>query len=532
MTRLTHEHQHYDTIVIGAGIAGLACASRLLQNVKYQRPGGLLVLEARVRIGGRVNAVHVEGARLDLGPNWIHGVGTADKANPLMSILPHKRCRELAGAVVFKAPEDSAAPAHGGGASRAIPPEIAGPLLGGVFGLLDELHAIAPACDPVKAKCITLLDSIVGIDTLTEIEAQVPEQYHRTLRSMPQFVENMEAGPLAASSAEQDKGRAGLGLLEFAIDDFEGEQVFLQDGYSAIADEIAKDLMTADLVKLGCEVRTIRHDQSNVNVIETASGSFTADRVVCTIPLGVLQHRLSQSGHGVPLFQPPLPQRITIAIDSLGFGTLDKIFSVYDKPWWLDEPYASRYSDKIVNRTESAANSGPDVGQAVSTAPDSFMGFTEELPGLIVGSDGKAKAGPRLLSCINLDSLTGFPVLSTFVSCSNAVRVESMSDAEASAIIHRALTQWLGIEPPRPSAVHVTRWAQDEFSRGSYSHMIAGVSMTEHRETFQTPIVNTLGVELRFAGEHTSRNHFATVHGALISGYREADAILASMDSS
>ncbi|OQO08380.1 hypothetical protein B0A48_06250 [Cryoendolithus antarcticus] len=316
-----------------------------------------------------------------------------------MSILPHKRCRELAGAVVFKAPEGSALLIQVGSSqvSQAIAPEIAGPLLGGVFGLLDELHAVAPVSDPAEAKATTLLDSIVTSDTLTDIEAHLPDQYHRTLRSMPQFVENMEAGPLTASSAEQEKGRAGLGLLEFAIDDFEGEQVFLQDGYSAIAEEIAKDLIAADLIKLGCEVRTIRHDQSNVNVIETASGRFTADRVVCTIPLGVLQHRLSQSGHGVPPFQPPLPERITQAINSLGFGTLDKIFLVYDKPWWLEEPYLSRYRDRIVNRSDySAIGSGTSANHPAYEAPDSFMGFTTDLPGLAIASDGNVNPGPRL----------------------------------------------------------------------------------------------------------------------------------------
>nr|OQO28257.1 hypothetical protein B0A51_04347 [Rachicladosporium sp. CCFEE 5018] len=515
MTRLTHEHHHYDTIVIGAGVAGLACASRLLQHPKYQQPGALLVLEARTRIGGRVNAVHVNGSiRIDTGANWIHGIGTADKPNPLMSILPHKRCRELAGAVVFKAPEGSALLTQVGSSqvSQAIAPEIAGPLLGGVFGLLDELHAVAPASDPAKAKATTLLDSIVISDTLTDIEAQLPEQYHRTLRSMPQFVENMEAGPLTASSAEQEKGRAGLGLLEFAIDDFEGEQVFLQDGYSAVAEEIAKDLIAADLIKLGCEI----HRRS---------------RRMHDSTWGAAASSMGQSGHGVPLFQPPLPERITQAINSLGFGTLDKIFLVYDKPWWLEEPYLSRYRDRIVNRSDSEDDERSGVDRVEPKAPDSFMGFTEELPGLAVVSDGKVSTGPRLLSCINLHALTNYPVLSTFVSCSNAVRVESMSDVEAGAIVHRALTQWLGIEPPRASAVHVTRWAQDEYSKGSYSHMIAGLSETEHRETFQTPIVNSLGAELRFAGEHTSRNHFATVHGALISGYREADAILANIES-
>lgn len=56
--------------------------------------------------------------------------------------------------------------------------------------------------------------------------------------------------------------------------------------------------------------------------------------------------------------------------------------------------------------------------------------------------------------------------------------------------------------------------------------MITGVSETRHREAFCEPIIGGDGAVLRFAGEHTSRNHFATVHGALLSGWREADAVL------
>lgn len=52
----------YDTIIIGAGLAGLACATRLVES--GQRP---LVLEADERVGGRVKTDDVEGYRLDHG---------------------------------------------------------------------------------------------------------------------------------------------------------------------------------------------------------------------------------------------------------------------------------------------------------------------------------------------------------------------------------------------------------------------------------------------------------------------------------
>ena len=54
-------------VVVGAGIAGLAAASRL------RRAGiGCVVLEARDRIGGRLHTIDLAGVPVDLGGSWIH----------------------------------------------------------------------------------------------------------------------------------------------------------------------------------------------------------------------------------------------------------------------------------------------------------------------------------------------------------------------------------------------------------------------------------------------------------------------------
>ena len=221
---------------------------------------------------------------------------------------------------------------------------------------------------------------------------------------------------------------------------------------------------------------------------------------------------------------PPLPQDKTEAITCLGFGTLDKIFLVYSKPWWTDEPYVTIIKKGISSHFMSEEPEEPPSSPPVE--PDSFWGFTSELAGLSI-SPSEVHTGPRNLSLMNLHALTGYPVLSAFVSCANAIHIESLSHDAAGMLVHRALTDWLGTEPPMPQYMRRTRWAQDEFSRGSYTHMITGLSKTKHREAFQKPLYREPGgAELRFAGEHTSLNHFATVHGALISGWREADAIL------
>jgi monoamine oxidase len=49
--------------------------------------------------------------------------------------------------------------------------------------------------------------------------------------------------------------------------------------------------------------------------------------VVCTVPLGVLKRNVID-------FQPPLPKKITDAIESMGFGTLNKIVLLFEDVFW------------------------------------------------------------------------------------------------------------------------------------------------------------------------------------------------------
>ena len=56
------------TLVIGAGMSGLATAKNLLLN---GRP--VKVIEGRNRIGGRTYTADISGTAIDLGGAWIHG---------------------------------------------------------------------------------------------------------------------------------------------------------------------------------------------------------------------------------------------------------------------------------------------------------------------------------------------------------------------------------------------------------------------------------------------------------------------------
>lgn len=530
-TLVADQSRSFDVLIIGAGIAGLACAAKLQKGASTAR---FAVLEARDRIGGRI-AVTLKGSnRLDTGANWIHGIGEEGNWNPILEYVAPSRYRELKSAVNFRMREpilrpDGSARSSGhvladGQASSGdlvIPPEISAEISPLLFQLMGSLHEQAAAMSHEEARDTTVLQGVLQDPAFREAFEKIPEQYRASVAGVPQVLEGMEAAPLSKASAETLEGSPGMSLLEYVTDGFDGDQVFLRDGYTSVIDKLAKDVVENGHVRLNTEVLRIHWDQDPIKV-ETNGDTYTARNVVCALPLGVLKHHVQpNTSSKQPFFSPELPQDKVEAISSLGYGTLDKIFMVYDTPWWTREPYRSILARGYTQWEADSENTE-------TQEPDAFRGFTTELPGLLVDSD-TTQPGPSGLFIINLHALTGFPVLSAFVSCANARRIEALSDDDGAAIVHRALADWLGgVEPPRPDAVHVTRWANDPFARGSYSHMITGRSERRHRADFETPLVSASGASLRFAGEHTSLENFATAHGALLSGQREADALLAA----
>ena len=80
---------------------------------------------------------------------------------------------------------------------------------------------------------------------------------------------------------------------------------------------------------------------------------------------------------------------------------------------------------------------------------------------------------------------------------------------------------------PEPIKIVVTKWRSDENTLGSYSYQtISSVEAGVGPRNLAQPIGH--GCVL-FAGEATNEKHFSTVHGAIESGWREADRIICSL---
>lgn len=425
----TGNAQH--VIVIGAGIAGLA-AARLLTQQGVQ----VTVLEGRDRIGGRVFTDHRwDNAPVDLGASWIH----RSLNNPITALAD-----EINAPRVITDYDNYAAYHSDGRPFTEADYERADTLLEEMW----ERLVVAQDADEDQS-----LEAFVQADIAEQ--ALSAEDQQLLLAWLNTTIEHEYAGSLSQLSTYWfDDG-----------EEFDGDDVVFPEGYSAVADFLADGLT----IKLEQIVTAVERNEATVTV-QTESGSYTADQVVVTLPLGVLQT-------GTVTFTPPLPTAKQTAIAALGMGVLNKCIFRFPKVFWPQETTMLEY---------------------VAEKRGAWGEF------------------------LNLAEVLDVPVLVGFNAADYGRKIESWTDAEIIADGMVALRAMFGADIPEPDDYIITRWGQDRFAQGSYSFMAVDTD-PEMRDQLGSPVDN----QLFFAGEATSRAYAATVHGAYLSGIRAAEEILA-----
>ena len=109
--------------------------------------------------------------------------------------------------------------------------------------------------------------------------------------------------------------------LEECID---GENLFVAETYSKVLNKIAEPALQGAKVRFHTKVQGINSvgdEKAPGPTVETSTGEHvTFDEVVMTTPLGWLKHNKHS-------FKPELTGRLKQAIDSIGYGHLDKVSS-------------------------------------------------------------------------------------------------------------------------------------------------------------------------------------------------------------
>ncbi len=275
-----------DVAVIGAGIAGLACAQRL-----HQAGLDFLVLEAANRIGGRIQTDYTLGAGrpFEIGALMIHG----------KRVVTHSWLHEL-GMNARPLPTTRRARFWRDGRIERLP--LAGNLLHRTIGLRAFYQG-----------AFTLPKRFVSYNGPDLTLAEWLDQ-QRALPGAKLLVHLLYAH---ASAADVDaigvRGPAEESALadeEFGYTNFQ-----VVEGYDALVSRRAATLK--DRIRLETQVTAIRSSGRGAR-IETLDrngeeGALRAKRVVVTLPLGVLKS-------DTVTFDPPLPERKRAAIRAIAFG--------------------------------------------------------------------------------------------------------------------------------------------------------------------------------------------------------------------
>ncbi|KAI5750961.1 lysine-specific histone demethylase 1A [Diaphorina citri] len=278
---------------------------------------------------------------------------------------------------------------------------------------------------------------------------------------------------------------ASLSLKHWDQDDdfeFTGSHLTVKKGYACVPTALAEGLD----VHFNSSVTEIHYNSKGVTVktVDPKTGQnetvYTGDRVLCTLPLGILKACI-QPPKDV-LFNPPLPDWKVKSIRRLGYGLLNKVVLCFDKIFW-----------------DPAENLFGHVGSTTASRGELFLFW----------------------------NLYQAPVLLALVAGEAASILEDVSDE---TIVGRCIAVLKGIFPtntvPQPKETVVTRWKADPFAKGSYSFVAVGASGSDY-DTLGLPVKDDKDIpRLFFAGEHTIRNYPATVHGAFLSGLKEGGHIV------
>lgn len=420
-------------IVIGAGISGITAAKALVASGH-----DVVVLEARNRIGGRIATSTVwSDTPVDLGASWIHG----QQGNPITAI-----------AKTIRAPMATTL-----SDSQIIYGENGKVLDAAAASRLETLRT---AIEKTVSSAQNNLRADVSLQAAIEAGMRWSQR---------PVADQVAMRYLINSDYEQEYGGSSAAMSAMWFDsgsEFPGDDLLFLTGYKAISDYLAKGLT----IQLGEIVRRIKVT-GGVVYVTTQSKTFAADKVLVTLPLGVLKS-------GAIEFLPALPKAKINAISSLGMGLLNKCILRFERTFW-----AQQYD---------------------------WLGYIPSVPG-------------RWAEWISLSRHVGKPILVGFNAANFGREIEQWTDNQIVSSAMETLRRIYGPGIPSPIGYQITRWASDPFAYGAYSFLPVGAT-----PKLRADLAANVGQTIFFAGEATHRQYPATVHGAYLSGVRAAGEIQSS----
>jgi len=332
---------HMKVVVIGAGTAGLAAASRLSREPGLE----VTILEAKDRIGGRIKTGHLQTNSVGLGASWMHET----RHNPLFQIG-----LKQGWSMRYTDLHPSFCTSRG---------EV--PAGSGIGPILEDLNSI-------------LVEKYQDEPVVADEEPSMAEFSYKEINSMPLITARQRE--LARLAIREFEHFIAMPLGEFPVRDgafpnVQGRDAYiLGDGYQCVLDWLHSQI-NWDRVSLHLATPVTKVEES---IVHTRTARFEADYVLCTIPIGALKHDFDT------IF-PALPDLAGVreTVKATSTGKLGKIIIEFESIFWNPDHdsffVAHEVGDDIVTVINPSGSNmlmlltGPPLTEKVESDPENAI---------------------------------------------------------------------------------------------------------------------------------------------------------------
>lgn len=469
-------------VIVGSGVAGISAALKLttagFNNV--------CILEATARSGGRIKTGKLGNNIVEIGANWIHG---PCEDNPVFylarqyglldpeALTPENQAMDVAGHPPW-------VPSFYTSSGHKLNAEVALPFQMTCYEILDEISE-----HQAKEK----LSSCIG----EFLRSKAKEKWKDADDATRQLAFSVASNTLKVEccvNGSHSMDAVGLSAMSL-YKTLPGLDCTFPKGYEGLIKNLLLEL-PLNTVTYNCPVRLIEWNntksQSPVKVMCENGRTMTADHVIVTVSLGYLKK------HHSSMFSPSLPLHKQLSIQRQGFGTNNKLYVEFDSPWWDAD------CEIIYFLWEDENDMKDQMADIQSSWIKKLFGFTVLKPTERYGH-----------------------VLCGWIAGHESEYMETLSEQEVTKAVTQLIRRFTGNSVLTPKRVLHSQWFHDPWTCGSYSFPGIGCS-SQDLSNMEEPVPNTGAQPLQvlFAGEATHSSFFSTVHGALLSGQREADRLI------
>ncbi|QEY52088.1 FAD-dependent oxidoreductase [Legionella longbeachae] len=310
--KISWAEHHYDTIIIGAGVSGLTAAKQL-----HHEHQDVLILEAKNRIGGRLDTNYDWGFPIELGASWIHGI----EHNPIIPLMGKL-------SIAATSYDNS-----------------------NLIAMLEDFALYDSKGKPVSKYELHLFSSLTyeflqycqTRNTLISFEQNFTEFTKHKKLTLKQSsllyyaLDNIYTYEFADNLSQLSLNSYFVSEESLAT----GKNAIIPDGYFQIFQQFTQHIP----LYLNQVVREIDYDANGVTII-TQNDTFHAKRAIITVSLGVLKSNKI-------LFRPNLPKEKREAIAQLQMGNYEKLYLLFDNAFWDKD---KEWIGMLPNNREEAYN--------------------------------------------------------------------------------------------------------------------------------------------------------------------------------